>query len=77
MKLEHCPSPEMAADALTRLLLRDTHWKFMGKIGLQSVNEFRGVGALESSGTVHTFLCHLDVRFDFGNHASGILYPLK
>jgi hypothetical protein len=41
VKLVYCPTEEMVADALTKPLARDRHWSLMGKMGLQSMDEFK------------------------------------
>ena len=40
VKLVYCPTEEMVADALTKPLGRDRHEKLLGKMGLQSMEEF-------------------------------------
>src|SRR5277367_2195295 len=40
VKLVYCPTEEMIADALTKPLARDRHWSLLGKMGLQSMEEF-------------------------------------
>jgi hypothetical protein len=38
LTLEYCATEEMLADALTKGLTRDRHWKLLGEMGLQKCN---------------------------------------
>ena len=40
VKLVYCPTEEIVADVLTKPLARDRHWDLVGKMGLQSMEDF-------------------------------------
>ena len=41
VKLVYCPTENMIADALTKPLAKERHWKLMEQMGLQSMDEFK------------------------------------
>ena len=41
VKLVYCPTEEMVADALTKPLAKNRHWSLLGKMGLQSMEDFK------------------------------------
>jgi Reverse transcriptase (RNA-dependent DNA polymerase)/gag-polypeptide of LTR copia-type/Integrase core domain len=40
VELVYCPTEEMVADALTKPLARDRHWNLLGKMGLETMEDF-------------------------------------
>ena len=38
MVLEYCATEDMIADALTKALPKERHWKLLGKMGLDECN---------------------------------------
>jgi hypothetical protein len=51
IELEYCPTREMVADALTKPLVKDSHWQLISMMGMETSEQFQSgsVGMLQPS----------------------------